>query len=253
MAVAISYNKDNDRFIRHKFLSLSPTSTTIYERTFDKLEGCYHKTSKKVEYVDEETGELNTVDEVIKPPVFTSHKGTLSDKGRRNLQRSIYTMLNMVNPDILIKNEHTDDVTFCTLTLPSSQIKSIKSTGIEYHATDKQIKRVAFNSFMTIIKEKFEVKFFVWVAEKQLNGSIHFHILFDRKIDYRSIRDIWNSCINNLGFVDRYSDKMKKLSASDYIALRIKDYKRKHKILPDDAEIERYLHLFHANHFEDCC
>jgi len=219
MSVAFSTSKDNDRFIRHRFLSLSPTSTTIFERTFDLLLNKYHQPIR----VNEETGEISE----IKPPRFDKHKGFLSDKARRQLSRSVYTLMGLVNENILIDGEHKDKITFATLTLASPQIQSISEHGINYFATDTEIKSKCFNQLMTELRTEKEVDNYVSVCEKQLNGSIHFHILLDRRIDYEWLRIRWNSLQNKFGFVDRYAQKMSQLTKEQYFALRTKEYKNK--------------------------
>lgn len=84
-------------------------------------------------------------------------------------------------------------VNFITLTLPSTQIHC-----------DNTIKSVALNQFITELKKKNkEVKYF-WRAEKQSNGNIHFHLVTDMYIHYEKLRNMWNRCINKLGYVDRF-------------------------------------------------
>jgi hypothetical protein len=219
MSVPVSYSSDNNRFVRHRFLSLSPTSTTIFQRTFDLLLNKYHQPIR----VNEETGEIQE----IKPPRFDKHKGFLSDKARRQLSRSVYTLMGLVNENILIDGEHKDMITFATLTLASSQIKSITESGIEYYATDTEIKSKCFNQLMTELRTDKQVDNYVSVCEKQLNGSIHFHILLDQRIDYEWLRIRWNSLQNKFGFVDRYTQRMSQLTKDQYVALRTKEYKKK--------------------------
>lgn len=84
--------------------------------------------------------------------------------------------------------------TFCTLTLPSDQIHD-----------DKFIKKDIFNDrFMKAIKRKFGVKHYFWRAEPQRNGRIHFHVIFDTKIPWQSIRGNWNHIISKYGYIDGY-------------------------------------------------
>ena len=219
MSVAVSHNPENDRFVRHSFLSISPTSTTVYQRTFD-LQTCKYFVPTRI---NEETGEIDK----IKPPTFEKHKGTLSDKARRNLNRSVYTLLSMVDKEILLSGAGKEKVTFATLTLPSPQIQKITETDIIYYATDKQIKHDCFNQLLTELKQTNKITLDTWVCEKQLNGSIHFHILFDSRIDYEFLRTRWNALINKFGFVDRYSEKMRKLTKQQYVTLRTKEYEKR--------------------------
>lgn len=100
---------------------------------------------------------------------------------------------------------------FITLTLPSEQIH-----------TDKTIKSQCLNQFLIELRKKYQVKNYVWKAELQSNGNIHFHIVTDKYVNYLALRWRWNRIINKLGYVKRYSDRMSKLSLSDYAKLRKK-------------------------------
>lgn len=80
---------------------------------------------------------------------------------------------------------------FVTLTLPYSQMHC-----------DKIIKRECLNQFLITIKRQHQAANYLWKAEVQRNGNIHFHILFDKFIHWEEIRHIWNRCVNRLGYVD---------------------------------------------------
>jgi hypothetical protein len=83
-----------------------------------------------------------------------------------------------------------------TLTLPSTQMH-----------TDKEIKREALMRFVEKLKYNFDVRFYYWVAEKQLNQNIHFHLLIDRFIDHKYVRDKWNERLDNMGYIRAFYDK----------------------------------------------
>ncbi len=90
-------------------------------------------------------------------------------------------------------------LTFITLTLPSTQAHS-----------DKEIKAKCLNTFLNTLRRKHKSELYIWKAEKQENGNIHFHIICDKYIHWTTIRTDWNRIVNKLGYVDRYSEKMKK-------------------------------------------
>lgn len=85
---------------------------------------------------------------------------------------------------------------FLTLTLPSAQIHD-----------DKEIINVCLNSFFNECRKYHNVKNYVWRAEKQKNGNIHFHILTDSFIPWWEARNRWNRIVNKLGYVDRFQEK----------------------------------------------
>lgn len=100
---------------------------------------------------------------------------------------------------------------FITLTLPAEQ-----------HHSDKTIKSQCLNQFLIELRKKYQVKNYVWKAELQKNDNIHFHIVVDKYVNYLALRWRWNRIINKLGYVKRYSEKMSKLSLSQYAQLRKK-------------------------------
>lgn len=98
---------------------------------------------------------------------------------------------------------------FVTLTLPSTQVH-----------TDKEIKRTSLAAFLQILQEKYRVSSYVWRAEKQCNGNIHFHIIINRNIHWSYIRREWNQCIERLGYVTAYKNKFSNYTVEMYIAYR---------------------------------
>lgn len=82
---------------------------------------------------------------------------------------------------------------FITLTLPSEQKHS-----------DTEIKKHCLNQFITELRRDFELCRYVWKAELQSNGNIHFHIITDIFIDYTVIRDKWNRCLEKLGYISEF-------------------------------------------------
>jgi hypothetical protein len=95
-------------------------------------------------------------------------------------------------------NERTNShyyfkVNFITLTLSHKQQHS-----------DQIIKHSLLNQFLIEAKKKWKLSNYVWKAERQGNGNIHFHILTDVYIPWRDLRDTWNRIQNKLGYIDRY-------------------------------------------------
>jgi len=92
---------------------------------------------------------------------------------------------------------YTFNINFVTLTLASKQIHS-----------DQIIKSKLLNQFLLELKRDFKVMNYLWRAEAQKNGNIHFHIVTDKFIPHDWLRDVWNRIQNKLGYVDRYREFM---------------------------------------------
>ena len=126
-----------------------------------------------------------------------SANGHVSKNATRKMKRSLDYLLLMAAPKI----GHTPKsgkkfsfrVVFVTLTLPSTQIHS-----------DNEIKRTILNSFLIELTRYHNVKNYLWRAEKQKNGNIHFHLIIDKFILFNELRKRWNRICNKLGYVDKY-------------------------------------------------
>ena len=89
-------------------------------------------------------------------------------------------------------------ITFVTLTLPAIQIEN-----------DKENKRNLLNRFLIESYRKWKVNSYIWVAEKQKNGNLHYHILYDRYIEWREIRSLWNKILDANGYIEKYRQAQK--------------------------------------------
>lgn len=107
---------------------------------------------------------------------------------------------------------------FLTLDLPFQQ-----------HHDDVTIKHDLLNHFMIEMKKQWFVKNYIWRAEKQKNGNIHFHIIIDRFVDYAWIRNTWNRVCDKLDYVQLFAASQAKkfefgftYSDDDYNYLKLK-------------------------------
>ena len=127
-------------------------------------------------------------------------KGIMSDQAKRKINKAIeYLVTTSTEKKVL--NRLTDKivtmkVSFLTLTLPSKQIHP-----------DKEIINTCLNSFFNEVRKYHSVKNYIWRAELQKNGNIHFHILTDQFIPWWDARNRWNRIVNKLGYVDRFESK----------------------------------------------
>jgi hypothetical protein len=113
------------------------------------------------------------------------YNGFISRNTKSKLTRKInawYEASTYYNP-VLKKIQYRKNVwfSFVTLTLSSHQ-----------KHTDNDIKRNMLNRFIQELDRRKNVKNWFWVAEKQKNGNIHFHVIIDRFVDKDWIRDTWN-------------------------------------------------------------
>lgn len=92
------------------------------------------------------------------------------------------------------KRHFTFHVNFITLTLSAGQAH-----------TDKFILDHVLDPFLKWLKRK-GVTLYIWKAETQDNGNIHFHITTNHYIHWKSIRNKWNQLQDTHGYLKRFFD-----------------------------------------------
>lgn len=82
-------------------------------------------------------------------------------------------------------------VNFVTLTLPGAQKHS-----------DKEIHEKVFKSFIRAWKQKEPNLLYVYRAETQENGNLHYHLVTNSFIHHRDLRNMWNYYCYKAGYQD---------------------------------------------------
>lgn len=94
---------------------------------------------------------------------------------------------------------------FITLTLPSEQVHE-----------DAHITRECLGMFFDKCRKIGILKNYVWKAEKQKNGNIHYHILTDTYTSFSFIKRIWLVSVEKLGYVSEFQEKFSKMTFEEY-------------------------------------
>lgn len=126
-------------------------------------------------------------------------KETISSKSSKRLK----SVVNMWTTSVYInqlssnktKGSLSNYINLLTLTLPAKQMHD-----------DKFIKRHLFNHFLIKLKRRSNFNAYVWKAEPQKNGNIHFHLLVSCFIHKRLVQTIWNNVLNEFGYIDRFEE-----------------------------------------------
>ena len=77
------------------------------------------------------------------------------------------------------KKQYLRCPTMITLTVPSQRVD------------DAKFKREILNRIILVFKRKFDVKVYIWKAEAQARGAIHFHFVVDRFCHHYAVRYYW--------------------------------------------------------------
>jgi hypothetical protein len=130
-----------------------------------------------------------------------AYTGFISQYSKKRLKRAIGLITAIAKEKRAIapksKKEFSFKLNFITLTLSAPQ----------GNLTDKQIKKELLDIFLKRAKRKWKLNSYVWRAEKQKNGNLHFHIITDCWIHYQELRDCWNDCQERLGLITEFERK----------------------------------------------
>lgn len=128
------------------------------------------------------------------------HKGELSSKAQKRIENAINWLLLRSRPQPVFNREHQCTyffrLNFVTLTLPAEQTHS-----------DKEITSVCLNNFLNVLRKQAGVEDYLWKAEAQGNGRIHFHITTNKFIHWQDVRKWWKQSIELLGYVSAFKAK----------------------------------------------
>lgn len=144
--------------------------------------------------------------------------GEISEKSRRELSKRAQNWLLSIQEakkaGINTVGKDRNYTTFVTLTLASKQVH-----------TDNEIKRKLLNTFIIYVKREFKVREYIWRAEAQKNGNIHFHLFLDKYIHYSRLRHLWNGIQETLGYITAFEETHHHRNANSTDIERIKSVK----------------------------
>lgn len=153
----------------------------------------------------------------------------LSSNSKRRIRRLTAFMFDCSRwQRVFCKNDnkyHWFRLGFLTLTLPASQLsetglgkifwldKYISSSDYNeltpdcFKVSDIQIKQDVLNHYLTVLRNSYGVRNYLWKAEAQRNGNIHFHVIIDKFIHWGSLQYRWNQCLCKFHFIDEFEAK----------------------------------------------
>lgn len=199
----------NKAYIRYPILQVRPYGFLAY----DRIEYPTSK-RKKPKPVDPpimhispgSTKSLTTSDKTSKFEQNAGkgqYHGLVTTGAVKRMKRAISLIVAIAEPkkamNWKLNKEFTFKLNFITLTLPSPQGK----------ITDKEIKKEVLDVWIKAAKRRFKLKSYIWRAERQRNGNLHFHLITDTYIPYNQLRDSWNDRLNRLGLIDTFEKKHK--------------------------------------------
>lgn len=154
----------------------------------------------------------------------SAYSGEITESGKKRMKRCLLLwaealeLFNVKYRHEVKANERK--LVFLTLTLSAVQVHP-----------DQEIKSKILKPFMRWLRENQECTNYIWKAEVQKNGNIHFHVILDQFVAKDEIRCKWNECQDNLGYHERYQ---RKFGSKEAPSTQI-------EIVENQEQIERYI------------
>lgn len=148
-----------------------------------------------------------------------------NDKSKENLNKGFRTVgvskvtsskirkhvsvLNLVAKEKEIEGKYNKKYSvkcrFITLTLCSSQIHS-----------DQFITKELLGGFLNLCRKEGVLRNYVWRAEKQKRGNIHYHIITDCNVSERLVYKFWVRQLEKYGYLKEYQNKFRNMTFREY-------------------------------------
>lgn len=117
---------------------------------------------------------------------------------RRRINHSIHKLL-LLSPPITIYNpilfrEELFTINFITLTIPSIHTIVTSTFGYKY----------LLAPFLRTMRRKYNLQSYIWKAELQERGQLHYHLTTNTWINWNDIRNEWNYLLRMNSLMDEY-------------------------------------------------
>lgn len=127
-----------------------------------------------------------------------TYSGQITYHARRRINHAIHKLL-LASPPILIHNPITDrdeifTINFITLTIPC--ISKIVDTKEGYNTL--------LAPFIRTMRRKYNLQSYIWKAEMQERGQLHYHLTTNTFINWVNIRNEWNYLLRRNNLMDEY-------------------------------------------------
>lgn len=150
-----------------------------------------------------------------------AYSGNMTAHSRKRVMRAVDMMLQR-NPKRRIQNpitgnEHDFQVGFVTLTIPDPK-------PVDASWSHKEL----LEPFLRTARRKWGVEDYIWKAELQQRGQLHYHITWTQFVDFTQIRNAWNNLLHKHRLSDDYAKRFRTFhpnSTDVHAVWRIKNLK----------------------------
>lgn len=129
-----------------------------------------------------------------------AYSGKLTQGAAKRLRKAIELLCMSIKPITILnpvtKRYHKHRLSFITLTI--SQHKNI---------TAQEAYSKCLAPLLRYLREKHKMNTYVWKAEVQKRGQIHYHITTPTFLHWQQLRDTWNNLQRKAGYLNDYHSK----------------------------------------------
>lgn len=130
-----------------------------------------------------------------------TYSGIVTSGSAKRIRKAV-DLLMQLSPMIWIENpitkrQETHTLSFITLTIPEQQHKPEAQEG----------HRLLLAPWLLKMRRKHGMCLYIWKAEFQNNGMLHYHVTTRSWIHYGSVKDEWNNLLSQNGFLKEHFAK----------------------------------------------
>lgn len=131
--------------------------------------------------------------------ISPTYSGSVTDHAKKRIRKAIDLMLQLYprkmtyNP--VLDKEVSHQLSFITLTISSKEKHLSAAEGYE----------LLLSKWLLRMRRKVGMKTYIWKAEFQKNGQLHYHITTPSLIVYSLIRDEWNNICRKAGLLSNWN------------------------------------------------
>lgn len=126
------------------------------------------------------------------------HQGKISDKAAAKIKNAINWLIHSARYKRVFDRKTNRNwyfkVNFITLTIPLQ----------ESPPSDNYLKKEVFHAWIVYARKYYGLRNYVWKAEAQKNGMIHFHLTCDTFINHHRLRKSWNRILEKAGLLEQF-------------------------------------------------
>lgn len=132
---------------------------------------------------------------------YQTYSGNVTTHSAKRIKKATDLLVQISPPrqvyNPIIKRMTMHSLSFITLTFSSK----------EAHLTAKEGHKRLLAPWLLKMKRKAEMRTYIWKAELQQNGQLHYHVTTPSWINYTLIRDEWNTLLRKEGLATTYQSK----------------------------------------------